>query len=347
MKKKQAWIGLLISAAFLYLAFRKSDWRQIAAAAGQADYLVVLASLGLYFLSFWLRAVRWRYFLLPAGRPGLNSLFGAIMIGFMSLNVLPFRLGEFIRAYVLGRREGMPAEGVFATIIIERIFDGFTLLLLLITSLLFNPLAFEPQVESWIRAFCYLALAIYLAALVFLILVKLKTGMIIGLTEALFKPLPKLRALAGKTIRSFAIGLAFMNDFRLFAICAFYSILVWLTMAAFYWVSLFAFSLPGGSNLGLLSGPWGALFLLGAIALGVMIPSSPGFVGAFEWACITALAALGADRPSAESYAIAIHAAQFIPITLAGIIYLYVQNFSFREIRSGGGKAKAELKGDS
>ena len=345
MKKKQAWIGLLISAAFLFLAFRKSDWDQILDAARQADYLLILASLGFYFLSFWLRAVRWRYFLMPVGRPGLSSLFGAIMIGFMSLNVLPFRLGEFIRAYVLGRREKIPAEGVFATIIIERIFDGFTLLLLLIASLLLNPFTLDPQVKAWIRAFCYLAVAIYLAALFFLILVKLKTDLIIRLSEFVFKPIPKLQALAGKMIRSFSTGLAFMNSSKLFIICAFYSILVWVTMAAYYWISLFAFKLPEGGTLGALAGPWGATFLLGAIALGVMIPSSPGFVGAFEWACITALAALGADRPTAESYSIAIHASQFIPITLVGIIYLYVQNFSFREIRAGGRDAKTGLEG--
>ena len=93
----------------------------------------------------------------------------------MSLNVLPLRLGEFIRAYVLGRRENMSKSGIFATVVVERIFDGFTVLSLLMLSLLFLPNDINPDTTSWIRAFSYLAVAIYLTAIAFVVLVKLLT----------------------------------------------------------------------------------------------------------------------------------------------------------------------------
>ena len=79
------------------------------------------------FVRFWLTAVRWQVLLRPVKPIGLHRLFGVIMIGFMANNVLPARIGELVRAYALGRSEALAAPLAFATIVIERVFDGFTL----------------------------------------------------------------------------------------------------------------------------------------------------------------------------------------------------------------------------
>lgn len=344
MKRKQVWLGLVISAAFLYLAFRKSDWVRIWATFKETDYSWVLASLPLMFIVFLLRALRWRYLLLPSGRPGLHSLFGAIMIGYMSLNLLPFRLGEFIRAYVLGRREAMSVSGVFATVVIERVLDGFTVLLLLVVTLFFLPFKLSDEVMGLVRAFSYLGLIIFLLALIFLITAKVKIGFIIRVIEVLLGRFPSLKDTAVRLIGSFAAGLAVLTDIRLFLISTVYSVLVWAATVASYWIIMFGFQSPEGINVGHQVGFLGSAFVLVAIALGIMIPSSPGFVGTFELASITALVALGVETSTAESLTIVAHAVQFIPVTLAGIVYLYLQNFSFREIRVGGQAAQAELK---
>jgi len=344
LKKAQVWLGLGVSALFLYLAFRKSDWVQIWSLVRETDFIWILAALPLLLLAFWLRALRWRYLLLPAGRPSLHSLFGAMMIGYMSLNLLPFRLGEFIRAYVLGRREGLSKTSVFATVVIERVFDGFCVLALLLIPLFSRANSLGDEVMVWVRAFSYLAAAIFAAAILFMVLTKIKTGLIIRLVEIVLKPFPRMQKTAGRLVQSFAAGLDALSDFRLLLIILVLSVLVWLATAAFYWVAMFGFNQTSGINAGLVVGPFGSLFVLSAIALGIMLPSSPGFVGTFELACITAMTALGVEKPCAESYAVLIHAAQFIPITLAGIIYLYVQNFSFLEIRTGGEAAQAELE---
>ena len=94
----------------------------------------VIASI---FLRFWLTAIRWQLLLRPVKRVGIHRLFAITMIGFMANNVLPARLGEFVRAYALGRSEALPPSLPFATIVIERIFDGFTLLLFLVGGLSF------------------------------------------------------------------------------------------------------------------------------------------------------------------------------------------------------------------
>ncbi|MEW6262151.1 MAG: lysylphosphatidylglycerol synthase transmembrane domain-containing protein [Thermodesulfobacteriota bacterium] len=344
MKNKKAWLGLLISIVFLYLAFRHSDWRQIWNAASRANFLYFLAALPVMALAFWLKAVRWRYLLLPSGRPGLHSLFGGVMIGYMALNLLPLRLGEFIRAYVLGRREKISASAVFATVVVERIFDGFTLLAMLLLPLFFLPLPLGPETMAWVRTFAYLGLAIYALAALFVVLVKVKTDLIILLIEKTLGWFPPAKDLARRLTLSFASGLASVSDWRLFLIITLYSILIWLAYTAVYWLTMYAFRMPGESSIGGQLGYLGSIFVNVTIALGIMIPSSPGFVGVFELACIMSLTALGVNRSLAESYALTVHAYQFIPITLTGIIYLYAQNFTFREIQTAGQETRTELK---
>jgi len=345
VKKKRVWLGLGLSAFFLYLAFRKTDWNQTWTVIQNVGFFWVLVSMPLLALAFWFRALRWRYLLLPVGRPGLHSLFGAIMIGFMSLNLLPLRLGEFIRAYVLGRREGLSKSGVFATVVIERIYDGFMVLLLLVLALIFLTMPLSPEVMAWVKAFTYLGAIIYLGAVVFLVAAKQKTGLIIRIIHRLLQRFPGWQKRAAGLISSFASGLTALGDWRLFLVVTAYSLLVWLASAAFYWVVMLGFQSAGEANLGWQVGPFGGVFVLVAIALGIMIPSGPGFVGTFELACIMALVGLGVDKSTAESYAIVVHASQFIPISLVGIVYLYVQNFSFREIKAGGETAQEEMAG--
>lgn len=88
MTKKQTWIGIAISAFFLYLAFRNSNWSDIYARIRAVNVWWLLLFSALTIFSIYLRAIHWRYLLLPSGRPSLHSLFGATMIGFMSLNLL-------------------------------------------------------------------------------------------------------------------------------------------------------------------------------------------------------------------------------------------------------------------
>jgi len=344
LNKKRVIAGLLISLVFLYLAFRESDWGLVWRQVKTADYRFILAGIFILFLAFWFRALRWRYLLLEYRKLKMSSLFGATMIGYMSLNLLPLRIGEFVRAYALGQREGLSKSGVFATIIIERIFDGFTVLLLLFISIQFLPLAPGSKVMDWVKAFSYFGFFVYFLAAVFVVLIKLKASLIVRLTEIILSPAPVIRDAAVKVIAAFASGLNMLSDFKLFAAVLFFSLVTWLLTVSFYWLMLFGFSTADGVRLGYQAGFSGGGFVTAAIALGIMIPSSPGFVGTYEFACVMALTALGVEPHVAESYSIVSHAAQFLPITLVGIAFLYLQHFTFREIRDRGAEVKAGLE---
>jgi hypothetical protein len=337
-------IGLVVSAVFLYLAFRNSDFREIWQVTRRTNPWLLLASLPWLAVHFWLRAVRWRYLLKPVGQPPVSSLFGATLIGFMANNVLPLRVGEFVRAFVLARRERLTVSGAFATLVVERIFDGLFLLMLFIGVLLILPLELSSRAESWVRALAYAGGGLYLTAVAFIVLIKWKAGLAVRVAERLLGPFPRLKEAAAGVIEAFASGLKSINEPRLLLIISAYSLVIWLTCAGYYYMTLLAFPSPAGGSLGDAAGPLGSIFVLGAIAFGVMLPSSPGFVGTYQFACIIALTAMGASSAAAEGYAIVSHAVQYIAVTVSGIACLQVYKFSFQDIRRGGEIAQERVE---
>ena len=118
-------------AVLLWVAVRGVNLDEVLLQLRQVRLVWLIPVLASILVRFWLTAVRWQLLLRPVKRIAVHRLFAVTLIGFMANNVLPARLGEFVRAYALGRSEALPASLPFATIVIERIFDGFTLLVFL------------------------------------------------------------------------------------------------------------------------------------------------------------------------------------------------------------------------
>ena len=121
------WLGVAVSGVLLWLAFRGVDLQEVGHSFTQVRTVWLLPVLASIFVRFWLTAIRWQVLLRPVKRIGIHRLFAVTMIGFMANNVLPARMGEFVRAYALGRSESLSTPLSFATIVLERVFDGFTL----------------------------------------------------------------------------------------------------------------------------------------------------------------------------------------------------------------------------
>src|SRR5207249_8500195 len=134
----------------------------IATALKQANYWFLLPALVVYFLGVWLRAARWRYLLQPVQPIAVKRLFPVVVIGYMANDVLPARLGEVVRAYVLGEQEGVPKSTALATILVERMFDGISMLLFVASVGLFIPL--NDRLSIVVRA----ATIIFIVALIVL-----------------------------------------------------------------------------------------------------------------------------------------------------------------------------------
>ena len=177
MKNWKSWIGFVISMGILYLAFRRIDLQLLLKSLQGANYLYLFPIVVIIFVNMALRALRWGYLLRPIKKIGFLNLFASILIGFMANNVLPVRMGEFVRAYIIGRSERIRKSASFATVMVERLFDGLTVLGLLVVVLTFIHLPPENiYFKRGLQMGGYITMAIYGFTLMILVIIKTQTG---------------------------------------------------------------------------------------------------------------------------------------------------------------------------
>jgi len=312
------WLGIAIGGLFLFLAFRGIDFQELENALKGVNYVILIPASLLTILSVLVRAFRWHYLLQPIRKISKRSLFSATMIGLMANNLFPARLGEFVRAYVIGEKESISKSASFATIVLERIFDGITVLLFLSAVLLL----YSFPLPDWMRNAAYFASGIYLFALGFLILLKVKTQKVLQFIQFITKPLPeKIRTGLIHILNSFIHGLQILHDFKNIIIVSLLSLLVWLPIGYIIHVLLHSF----GIHLPI----YASFFLLVLICIGVMIPSAPGYVGTIQLICVAVLGIFDVARSQALSFSFLFHITQFVPITVIGLILFFAEGFSF------------------
>jgi uncharacterized protein (TIRG00374 family) len=320
----KVWLGVAVSAVLLWVAVRGVSLDEVLHELRQVRVAWLVPVLASIFVRFWLTAIRWQLLLRPVKQVGVHRLFAVTMIGFMANNVLPARLGEFVRAYALGRSEALPPSLPFATIVIERIFDGFTLLLFLVGGLSFLQ---ASRTLLWAAG---LAGILYLGVLGGLVI--LRTGRGLGLLTGILDRLPDRVGRSGRRLLdSFRAGLDVLGDARALLLTALMSILIWVVNAAGVEAMFRAFSL----ELPL----YASFLLLGVIAVALVLPSAPGYVGPFQVGTVQGLALVGVTRDTALSLSIVYHLANYIPITIVGLAYLSALNLTLGELRTAGGKS--------
>lgn len=311
--------SLGISAVFILLAVSKVDFGETWNSMRQANYAYVIPSAAATIASLFIRAMRWKLLLGPVKTIPIGSLFAATMIGAMGNNVLPARLGEVVRADAIGRREKVSRSASLATIVVERMIDLFTVLLFLGIVLLFAPLPDEIKTGG------YTMLSLSVAALAFLLFLRIKTESALKLLRTICRPLPeKLQNRVERLMLSFVDGLEIITKGRHMPAITVLSVLIWvsLTGAVLFMFMAFGWDLPVHAGV----------VVMVATAFGVMIPAAPGFVGTYHVSCQLALTIYEVDRASALGYSIVLHATQWLPITALGVFYFMASNLSFNEI---------------
>jgi glycosyltransferase 2 family protein len=312
------WAGLLISTVSIYLALRKIDvamlWKVISGCS--VSYLVLAALINL--VQFALRARRWKILLQPIKPTRFSNRFLSVLIGFSANCVLPARLGEFIRADLLGQREGISKSSTFATIVVERLFDGFTLLLILLIGLMFVTFPEDMRsVSTSLKGAGVGLFAAYILIIIFFAGFRLKPDLYLSILNKMLFFLPghiKLRIV--DIVRKFGLGLTPVKGLYGWGMVIFYSLLIWAL--SIYQVQLIEHSIG-------LSLPFIASFLILTMAsFGVMIPSAPGYIGAFHLAVQYGFMFFGVSREEGLSAAILYHASFFFPTICFGVIaYMY------------------------
>ena len=303
------WTGLVISGLFLYFSLRGLDLHGFGSALAEAHYFYLIPTILITLLTFWIRAYRWRYLLRSVKPIGTLTLFSATMIGFAGNFLLPARLGELLRADAIARSSDISRSASFASIVVERILDGLTLLLFL--AIILSFFSFPP----WVKRGGLMALAMYLAVLAVLIALHLHVNPTLKAITHVLKPLPE--RISGRIIdllRSFSDGLRVLSEAHNIGIVIALSLGLWLTVGAVFYVLLLGFDmvLP----------PHAPFVLLIILSLGIMLPSSPGFVGTFQYFCIIGLSLFGVPKDLALGYSVVLHISQYIAIVPIGLVCL-------------------------
>ncbi len=317
MKKRQFWLGVLISIVFVWLALRGLRLDEFWRAVQTANYWWLLPGIAVYFAGVWVRAWRWHYLLGPIKKIPTKTMFPVTAIGYMGNNVYPARAGEVLRAVILKRREGVSVSASLATIIVERIFDGVVMLAFVFVNLPeLAKLTGSSGFVGNIQQVAVIGTGVFIGALVLFLLaamfpqVTAKAGL--WFIERLTPK--RLHAKIISVMNKFLDGLASLRSPFNALMVFFTSVIIWLLETGKYWFVMHAFPFQVS---------FFALMLMnGIVNLATTIPSAPGYIGTFDAPGIAVLAAYGVEYSIAVGYTLILHVALWFPITVLGAYYL-------------------------
>ncbi|MBI2863322.1 MAG: flippase-like domain-containing protein [Chloroflexi bacterium] len=327
-------LGFALTALFLYLAVRNEAWSAVGEALVSANYLYVVPAALFTLCGYLFRTLRWRKILEPTAVVSFPSLFSSLIIGFAANNVLPARVGEFVRAYDIARKEGISKTLSFATIVLERVFDGWTLIAFMVVVILVFP---KAGMRDEVRLVEILSVAIFLAATLGLAFLILKEKLALRAIGYCLRPLlGSLSTAVRSLVDRFVLGLHALRDRRRILVMLAISVLIWACEGMSYYLVIKAFSHlatgPNGTSLGGLETLFASAFLVVFVNLGIMLPSAPGYVGTFQFFAKMALSAFGVGSAVAFSIAVVSHAMQYVLITSLGGFLFLRENVSFAKV---------------
>lgn len=319
-------LGIAISAVAVWFAMRGVSLPEVWKALTRANPWLFLAVMSLTLASFWVRALRWRSLLAGGRAMRLDSLFSSTMIGFMTNNVLPFRLGEFVRPWVLARREGCSMSMALATIVVERVVDMLALLTILGLTLLVHPIQAGTEAARLTQAGAGSLIVLTLGLVLLLVALQRMPGPSHRLIRWLAHRVPvRHRERVTRALEHFLDGLKLFRDLPRLLWVFLLSLVLFGCFGVAVQLSMLAF----GLHL-----PWYAgLLVLVITAFAIMAPAAPGYIGTMNLACVAGLALFGVThRDLTNSFSWFYWAAQWLPVTAAGLYYLRREGLSLRSL---------------
>ena len=313
--------GLTLSALFLWLALRHTNFTDIGSAFANAKLWPLLPMLACLFSFYWLKALRWSTLLLPSYTVSGVALIPAMMAGAAGNNLLPAHFGEFVRIYFAGNKFSIPKTTVLATLMVERIFDVIAVLLI------FSVAIFQGDFSGAILRAAQFLTIIAIAAIVLISMLTFRADVctrIIGSGVRFMGP--KISAIVLDQLTNLTRGLSALKSGRLFIGVAANSLAQWLLMVACIYFALVAFSIDSALLVSML--------VLGVLVAGLTLPTSPGFFGTMEYCFVLGLGTVGVDASTALSAAIYYHVPAWIFVTLTGLLLLRANRLSLSSLKS-------------
>jgi uncharacterized protein (TIRG00374 family) len=336
----RVWAGAAITVVCLWLALRGVPFGEVWRAVLQADMLVLFGvSVPAYVLNIYFRALRWRHLTNPIAPMSKRSLFDALAVGFTMNNLFPLRIGEVVRCWHLGRATSSSAAAILGTVILERVIDTASLVLLVALALAFAGLGRDE--EAVLRGGAVALVPLALAPLAALALLRARPEPVIRLVGRLARPFPaRVGARLESALRSFAQGLGALRGGSHLFWLFFHSVQLWLFWSALpMWAALFAFGEAPDSALRTVALGW---LLLAAVGAAIALPSAPGFIGPYQLAFTTFLVrGMGVQPATAVAMGMAAWFAFWVSLTAPGLLVLRVRRTSLGEVAQEPGKDPA------
>ncbi len=314
-------IGIAISIAGLWYAFRGMNFSELIDHLSQTNFSFILLAMGIIVVSVALRAYRWQLMLKPIQTITFNPLFASTMIGYFGNSVLPFRLGELLRAYSISRKESITSSVAFGTIIMEHILDLMGLAAVMIFFAFFSPLMeWSGNVLIGLVALTVggLGIIIWLGrshsnfherVVHWKIFEKSSGQKLLNSIQKIFKGLTSI----GRTKHS---GQLFLSTLAL-----------WVLIYA----SIILVVLATGININ-----WVAVgIILIATSLAITVPSAPGYVGTYHAAAVYVLVNIyNVGLAESQAFAVLIHAIGFIPLVVIGFFYFLRSSIHISDLKT-------------
>jgi glycosyltransferase 2 family protein len=324
---KKLIFGIVLGIVLVYFSVRGINFNETLTHLKKIDPGYVTLSLFLIFLMQVLRSHRWGVILKPMEKISELTLFSVTCVGFLAIAAIPARIGELARPYLIAKKSSIKMSSAIGTIIVERVLDSLAILTITIVVLMFNDL------PSWMIK----------SGIIFFILTLLMMAMVIGLVwrredavkiiERILHLLPgKFAQKANHVIHHFIDGFLVITDVKRLLYLLFLSAVVWLADVAAIYLLLLAF----GFNLPILA----SFVVMVVLVAGIAIPTAPGFIGNWHYACILGLSLFNIAKPEAFSFALVYHFLSIMMIVAMGVAFLPFNKFSISDMTKQMNKAE-------
>ena len=311
-------LSLAVGGAFLVLAFRNVDHEQLRDAFAHLDarWLVPAVCLSLLLQVF--RAWRWQLELRPLARVPFATLWVVVSVAYMAINLLPIRMGEVVRPWLLSRRSTVSFSNVVGNLIVEKTVDSAVIVFYILLGLLTTE-----NLPAWVRRGAVVPAVAFVALALVIVLIWRKGEAVVERRAARWLP-ERFRARVVGVARALVDGMRVLGHPALVVAVFAVSILLWSIPILSSWVMIRAFHLAVPFNA--------ALIVFIFIGFGTALPQAPGMIGTFQYACILALGLFGVPQPQALAYGLVLNALQLSTLVAQGLVALPLAGVSVRDL---------------
>jgi glycosyltransferase 2 family protein len=319
-KTKRFWIGLALIAVTLYLAFQGIQLGEVLNAVERLNLWFMLPAVVAFWLSYGGRVFRWQLLFTPY-RLRWSKVLATLSIGYFLSNITPLRVGDVVRAYLLGTIEHVPVPRALSSVVVERVSDALTIVLFLV---LLIP--FVPNIPIEVRGAAAIGGVLGLALMIAFALLSLQRERGIGLLKRLTARIHFLqRDWLWRALENLIDGFAVLHSARPLLGVVAWSLLIWGFGALLNWI----FMLGMGIHLGFDA----AALVIVTTSLAVTVAPTPGQLGVFHYAAVLALTTVyNVPRADALAYAFVIHAYVYVWLMVLGSFFMWREGLSYQRL---------------